>query len=596
VGTPTLTPEFLATVDVVWLNSVSSNFSATLALTSAEQAALLAFVQNGGHALIFGENSAFDDESLLDPFSATTTGTLSGSQTGTITDTNPTNPLTHGHFGTVMTLQGNFTGSFNSSNGGLGLATELGIWNSGGSISVALAEIAPHSVLGANSGRVVLFSDVNFYLDQLNAADNSKLLLNTLATTLPPPPLAFTGTQAMPETLTISVATNTDILTEGDELLSVMLGTLSGTNDVTVTQATGQGTIKDYSPPPFDLEEGTDHPVSVMVNDVLLREGNSGSFKAVFTVRLSEASNETVTVRYATASPPAATLGAATAGVDYTTASGTLTFAPGQTSKTFTVLVKGDSLAELTEYFDVHFESSDNADLVRDTVQVTIVDNDPVPSLSINNVSVKEGNGNVVDAVFTVKLSKASGAPVTVHYASLNGTAVGGSDFEVSTGTLTFAPGQTTRTVTVHVTGDTLYEGNETFQVQLADATNATIRTGLGVGTIKNDDKAPNLSISNVTVVEGNVAVFTVVLSAPSGLDVTVRYATANGTAKARTDYTPTSGTLRFAAGETSKQISVNVGSTIVGNASRQFAVNLPAPINAVFSNRQALATILDSN
>ncbi len=588
VGTGTLTPAFLSSVDVVWLNGVSSNTSTTSALSAAEQSALLAFVQTGGHAMIFGENSVFDDESLLDPFSATSTGTLAGIQAGSITNTTHVLTAAGSPFGAVTSLQGNFSGKFNDTD--LGMATQLGVWTSAGVTNNTSVAVIDPGVLATNSGRVVLFSDVNFYSDQLNVVDNSKLLLNALATMLPPAPLAFTGTQSTPEVRSITVTTNTDALSEGDETLNVLLGTLSGNNDVTITQATGQGTIHDGPSGQHNVSAVSEDSVSVMINDVLLREGNSGSFKAVFTVQLSEVSDETVTVRYATVNATA------TSGVDYKSANGTLTFAPGQTTKTFTILVTGDKLAEATESFGVHFECSDNADLVRDTAQVTIVDNDPVPSVSINNVTVKEGTGSGADALFTVKLSKASGAPVTVHYASLNGTAAAGSDYDQTSGTLTFAPGQTSQTVKVHVTGDSLHEANETFQVLLSDATNATIRTSTGKGSIKNDDKAPSLSIGDVTVVEGNIAVFTVVLSAPSGQDVTVKYATANGSAKANQDYTAASGTLTFAAGETTKTVSVNVGSTDAGKPNKQFAVNLSSPLNALFSDRKALATIFDHN
>ena len=589
VGLSTLTSASLADVDVVWLNSVSSNTSATSALTSDEKDELLAFVQTGGHAMIFGENSAFDDESLLDKFNATTTGTLAGIQAGSITNTTHVLTAAGSPFGAVTSLQGNFSGKFNDTD--LGMATQLGVWTSAGVTNNTSVAVIDPGVLATNSGRVVLFSDVNFYNDQLNAADNSKLLLNALATMLPPAPLAFTGTQVTPEILSISVTTNSDaLISEGDELLSVLLGTLSGTNDVTITQATGQGTIHNGPSSQHNVSAVSEDSVSVMINDVLLREGNSGSFKAVFTVQLSEVSDETVTVRYATVNATA------TSGVDYKSANGTLTFAPGQTTKTFTILVTGDKLAEATEFFDVHFESSANADLVRDTAQVTIVDNDPIPSLSINNATVKEGTGSGTDSVFTVKLSKASGTPVTVHFTSLNGTAVAGSDFDQSSGTLTFAPGQTTQTVKVHVTGDSLHETNENFQLLLSDATNATIRTSTGKGTIKNDDKAPSLSIGDVTVLPGNIAVFTVILSAPSGQDVTVKYATASGSAKASQDFTAASGTLTFSAGETTKTISVNVGSTIVGKANKRFAVNLNSPHNALFADGKALATILDTN
>ena len=99
-----------------------------------------------------------------------------------------------------------------------------------------------------------------------------------------------------------------------------------------------------------------------------------------------------------------------------------------------------------------------------------------------------------------------------------------------------------------------------------------------------------------MAVVAGNLEIFTVILSAPSGQDVTVKYATANGSAKADQDFAATSGTLTFASGETTKTISVNVGSIIDGKAGKQFAVNLSSPLNAVFADRNALATILNGN
>ncbi len=108
---------------------------------------------------------------------------------------------------------------------------------------------------------------------------------------------------------------------------------------------------------------------------------------------------------------------------------------------------------------------------------------------------------------------------------------------------LTFTPGQTSKTVTVLVNGDTTNEANETFFVNLSGAANANITDGQGQGTILNDDGAPALSISDVSVTEGNSgtvnAAFTVSLSPASGQTVTVNYATANGTATAGSDYRP---------------------------------------------------------
>src|SRR5262249_41687553 len=157
-------------------------------------------------------------------------------------------------------------------------------------------------------------------------------------------------------------------------------------------------------------------------------------------------------------------------------------------------------------------------------------------------------------------LSKPGNMPVTVDWATADGSATAGSDYTAASGTLTFAPGETSKTFTVAVIGDTTDEPNETFLVNLSNAANATISDGQGVGTITADDPAPTLTINDVTVTESaGSAVFTVSLSAASGWTVTVSYATQNSTAIAGSDYTATSGTLTFAPGQTSKTVSVPI-------------------------------------
>lgn len=108
-------------------------------------------------------------------------------------------------------------------------------------------------------------------------------------------------------------------------------------------------------------------------------------------------------------------------------------------------------------------------------------------------MSVTEGNAGTADAVFTVSLSAASAEPVTVAFATADGSATAGSDYVATSGTLVFDPGTTMLTVTVN--GDTLYEPDETFSVDLGNATNATIADAQGQATIRNDDSAPNASI-----------------------------------------------------------------------------------------------------
>src|SRR5262249_3067349 len=156
---------------------------------------------------------------------------------------------------------------------------------------------------------------------------------------------------------------------------------------------------------------------------------------------------------------------------------------------------------------------------------------------------VTEGSGGTTPATFTVTLSAASGRTVTVNYATSAGTASGAAgDYTATSGTVTFAPGQTTRPVVITLTGDTTDEPDGTFSLGLSGASNATISDSTGTATIVDDDPAPSITIDNVTVNElflaSNTATFTVRLSAASGKTVTVNYSTANGTATAGSDYT----------------------------------------------------------
>lgn len=232
--------------------------------------------------------------------------------------------------------------------------------------------------------------------------------------------------------------------------------------------------------------------------------GGAATTPAVFTVTLSQASTQPISVQYATMN------GTALAGSDYTAASGTLTFAPGETSKTVTVQVLRDTVAEATEAFTVRLSNPTNATLTKTSATGTIQDDDdvppppppPPPSMTIGDVTVTEGNSGTRNAVFTVRLSKAATGTVTVNYATQNGTALAGSDYTAASGTLTFAPGETSQTIAVAVHGDTTVEANETFRVLLSQVTNATLADGDATGTIANDDvQAP---VSAVTFVKRN--------------------------------------------------------------------------------------------
>ena len=129
---------------------------------------------------------------------------------------------------------------------------------------------------------------------------------------------------------------------------------------------------------------------------------------------------------------------------------------------------------------------------------------DPSPALTISNVSMVEGNAGITNALFTVSLDFASAQTVAVNYGTADLTALAGSDYTTTAGTLTFAPGVLTQTIAVPIIGDTTYEPNETFAVNLSGVTNAIIATAQAIGTIVNDDTLPTLSINSVAIAEGN--------------------------------------------------------------------------------------------
>ena len=227
---------------------------------------------------------------------------------------------------------------------------------------------------------------------------------------------------------------------------------------------------------------------TLSVNDVSRTEGNNGSANATFTISLSEASAETVTVRVNTAD------GTATAGSDYTALSNVLvTFAPGVTSRTFNVPVLGDAAIEPNETFFVNLGTPTNAAIADGQGIGTIIDDDSpppvVPAISINDATVTEGNAGSSNATFTVSLDQATTVPVTVQVGTADGTATAGSDYTaVAAATLTFLAGETTKTVEVAVSGDRIPEADETFFVNLSNPTGATIADNQGLGTITNDD------------------------------------------------------------------------------------------------------------
>jgi hypothetical protein len=228
------------------------------------------------------------------------------------------------------------------------------------------------------------------------------------------------------------------------------------------------------------------------IHDVNVVEGNTGTTSATFTVILTAGSTQPVSVAYSTGA------GAAIAGSDYQTTSGTLTFAPGESSKTITVPVYGERVAEPDETFSVNLSAPINATIGDAQGIGTILDDEP--RISIDDVTRTEGSKGTTYFTFTVALSVRSTTPlwspntydqtVTVSFRTHDGTATTGNrDYSGKSHTLSFRPGESRKTITIAVKGDRTPEADETFKLQLFGASsNASLLDELGIGTILNDD------------------------------------------------------------------------------------------------------------
>lgn len=225
----------------------------------------------------------------------------------------------------------------------------------------------------------------------------------------------------------------------------------------------------------------------------------------------------------------------------------------------------------------------------------------PPPGVSVADAYVVEGNSGTTLLTFVVVLNRPAPGTVTVQYATNGTTALPGSDYQAAAGTLTFAPGETSKAVTVVVYGDTAIEPDDTLQLLLTSVAGADVYDDTGDGLILDDDAPPSLSILGVGQVEGNsgttLFTFTVSLSRPSAVPVTVSYATADGTATAANgDYTPVSGTLTFGVGQTEQTLTVAVAGDTTVESDEEFFVRLSSPTNAVLLDNEASGDIQDDD
>jgi hypothetical protein len=332
-------------------------------------------------------------------------------------------------------------------------------------------------------------------------------------------------------------------------------------------------------------------PTGVALTTDRLSTGEWASSVTINVIRSGDVSGPT-TVSYATAD------GTASAGSDYTAASGTLTFAAGETAKSFSVTIKPDNVYEgVAETFTVALSDPTGGAVLAgpSSMLVTLNDDESRPSIGVSDVRVTEGQTGTTEAQFLVTLTNASAETISVNYATSNGTAAAGSDFTAASGTVTFQPLSTSQLIKVSVNGDYAIEPDETFTVTLTGPVNASINRSQATGIIANDDAAGRFQFAGPSYAQpedgGSV---TVTVNRVSGLSgaASVNYATAGGTATAGTDYTAVSGTLDFAEGESSKTFAVPLTADTTNEPSETIILTLSSPTGGALLGVPTSATI----
>ncbi|WP_171037066.1 Calx-beta domain-containing protein [Maribacter algarum] len=378
----------------------------------------------------------------------------------------------------------------------------------------------------------------------------------------------------------IQVPITDDSIIENTENFTVVLSNIVSNLGISFvdgnTTNTANGTINDDDANPGD-------GIAFTNTNVVVTEGTDAF--AVYTVTLTGAISENVTVDYATNE------GTALNPEDFVTTTGTLTFTPTVGSLDIQVPITDDNIIEVSENFTVvlsNVQSNLGLGIVGpDTANTTINDDDANPGdgIAFTNTNVVVTEGTDAFAVYTVTLTGAISENVTVDYTTNEGTALNPGDFVTTTGTLTFTPTVGSLDIQVPITDDNIIEVSENFTVVLSN-----VQSNLGLGivgpdtantTINDDDANPGDGIAftntNVVVTEGTdaFAVYTVTLTGAISENVTVDYTTNEGTALNPGDFTTTSGTLTFTPTVNSLDIQVPITDDAVIEVQEDFSITL---------------------
>ncbi len=292
-----------------------------------------------------------------------------------------------------------------------------------------------------------------------------------------------------------------------------------------------------------------------------------------------------------------------------------MTFTPGQTEQTITVMVSAAPRYDVSRTFTVYLSDPMGVTISTGQATGTIENPNAPPQVAISDATVDADPSMPTAAIFTVTLSTPSDQPVTLSYATADGSAFAGFDYvAIPSRLLTFTPGQTSQTVTVTVNPEPADAVQKFFTIKLSNPANALIQTGQATVTIvhpsfgtdnMSGDAARDFEIAALVSISAQpvtastsgatTAVVTVTIAMPSSQTVFVDYTTADGTARAGSDYVAVpSGSLSLAPGQTDQTVAVTVNPEPGDALSRSFTVNLIPPTNAIILGAQATVTIND--
>ena len=358
-------------------------------------------------------------------------------------------------------------------------------------------------------------------------------------------------------------------------------------------------------------DDGVGLKRGIFVSNPVVVEGNGGEREAVFEISLSRPFGADTVLTYRTLADSAA------ARQDFVPRSGEISFAPGQTEASVAVRVKGDRTVEATEHFHLKVDMVPGlgaAGVAGSVGRATILDDDAGggrPTISAAGTTVNEYDSYWRGQIpFVVTLSKASSTAVTMDWRTVSGTATAGQDFTAAAGTLTFAPGETSRTILVRGINDSVAETDEAFVLELTNPTGAAFAGAAPVlretAWILDDDGVGSkraLFVSSPSVIERNdaqaVAVFDVQISRAFDAPTTLSYQTANGTARAGSDYVRVTGDLVFEAGQTKASVSVPILADFNPEGVETFRLDIVGPYPpglATAGGASGTATIFDND